>query len=183
MKFYHIAIILGLFFPNTSFTQTVPTITADFKAVPSLREHLPINIPEADHLLGKQRNDLECLAWNLYFEARGGTKQEKIAVAWVPINRMNDAKFAKDICTNVFQYIQVGPHRSWQFSWAYRVLSKYFKPEPAAWVDVQRIALGVLSGQLTDPGKGALYFHHKDVQLTFTPRSGRLLLGSHYFYR
>ena len=183
MKHYHIAIILNLLFAAIATAQTPTIITADFKAVPSLREHLPITIPEADHIVGKERSDLECLAWNLYFEARGGTRAEKVAVAWVPINRMIDPKFSKDICTNVFQYMQAGKQRIWQFSWAYRVLSKNFRREEQAWVDVQRISLGVLSGQLADPAKGALYFHYKDVQLNFTPRSPRLLLGSHYFHR
>lgn len=183
MKFYYAAILLSLFFCNSVGAQNVSTITADFSAVPSLKQHLPINIAEADAIIGKDRNNLECLAWNLYFEARGGTRPEKIAVAWVPINRMNDSKFSQDICTNIFQYIQVGKKRSWQFSWANRILSKNFKREEAAWTDVQRIALGVLMNKLADPSKGALYFHHKDVQLTFTPRSARLLLGSHYFYR
>lgn len=183
MKLYYAAILLSLFFCTNIGAQSVSNITADFRAVPSLQQHLPITISEADEITGKARNDLECLAWNLYFEARGGTRPEKIAVAWVPINRTNDARFSHDICTNVFQYIQIGKTRSWQFSWANRILSKNFKREDAAWIDVQRIALEVLVNKLSDPGKGALFFHHKDVQLTFTPRSGRLLLGSHYFYR
>lgn len=183
MKYGCIAFICLLLLGTGVSAQNYPMVTAGYRAVPSLRHHLPIDIPEARGLSDKDIHSLECLAWNLYFEARGGDRLEKIAVAWVPINRMNAKKFAADICTNVFQYIQQGKHRSWQFSWAKRILPKTFKREDRAWSDVQKIAYQVLHGKLPDPSKGALYFHHKDVPLTFTPRGGRILLGSHYFYR
>lgn len=183
MKYICMALTCLLLIGSAASAQNVQPITAGFGAVPSLRQHLPIDIPQAQGLNEKDLHNLECLAWNLYFEARGGTTPEKIAVTWVPINRMNDKRFAADICTNVFQYIQQGKHRSWQFSWARKILPKTFKREDRAWQDVQLLAYQVMQRKLPDPAKGALFFHHKTVPLTFTPRSGRTLLGSHYFYR
>jgi len=55
--------------------------------------------------------DAECLALNIYYEARNQPLAGKLAVASVVINRVNDERFPNTICEVVYQ----GPTRpSWK---------------------------------------------------------------------
>ena len=47
--------------------------------------------------------DRECLAQNIYHEARGETIAGQVAVAWVTLNRMEASKFPMSICGVVKQ--------------------------------------------------------------------------------
>lgn len=188
MRVIHLVLLLGTFTLGISQAQAQstnrqPAIQADYRAVPSLRHHLPINIPEAANLDENALRDLECLAWNLYFEARGGVRSEQIAVAWVPINRLGHNAFSTDICTNVFQYGWAGGRRQYQFSWAGIVRGPNWRREDATWNNMQRIALQVYRGELQDTANGSIYFHHAYLAQSWAPRARKIRLGSHVFWR
>ena len=51
----------------------------------------------------KPASDLDCLALNIYFEARGEPLQGKLAVGHVVINRVGDEKFPANVCQVVLQ--------------------------------------------------------------------------------
>lgn len=53
--------------------------------------------------------DVECLALNIHFEARGESTLGQLAVAQVTINRSKDSRWPKSICGVVYQKNQ--------FSW------------------------------------------------------------------
>ena len=59
---------------------------------------------------------LQCLALNVYWEARSEPMQGQLAVAAVTLNRVNDPRFPDDICDVVRQGGEVRKHRC-QFSW------------------------------------------------------------------
>jgi len=155
---------------------------ADFRAVPNLRQHLPLNVPEAANLTSAERKDIECMAWNLYFEVRGGSHKEQIAIAYVPINRIGKPDFGNDICTNVFQY---GIHNGqWkhQFSWAGIRLGANWHREDDAWEKMQQLAIDVYHRRVNDSGKGATYFHSVRLQVSWAPKSNKLIIGQHLFW-
>lgn len=156
-------------------------IMADFRIVSSLREVLPLSINEIETLDQTAKNDIECIAWNLYFEARGGTKHEQIAVAYVPINRTNYDRFSKDICTNVFQYNYVNGKKAFQFVWASYNIHKNWKIEHDTWIRMQEIALAVYNKNLQDPANGSIYFSHKSID--WAPAARKIPLGSHVFWK
>jgi spore germination cell wall hydrolase CwlJ-like protein len=54
-------------------------------------------------------DELNCLAANVYYEARGEPFEGQVAIAKVTLNRVADKRFPKTICEVVFQ-----PN---QFSW------------------------------------------------------------------
>ena len=174
-----IIVVFNCFFSQITNAQSI----SNFKNVPVFKEKLSLTISVANNLNKKEKDNLECLAWNLYFEARGGTMAEKIAITYIPINRLNDPRFTNDICENVFQYLVVKGKKVWQFSWARRRLSEKWKLEEKAWTESQEIAYKVMQGHLADPSNGAKFFHHLNANLGFIPRSGKIQLGSHYFYR
>lgn len=182
MRPRHLIFLLGLLIGTSAHAQNRNTIQADYTAVPSLRHHLPINIPEAQSLNADSIRDLECLAWNLYFEARGGIRAEQIAVAWVPINRLGHSAFSTDICTNVFQYGWAGGRRQYQFSWAGIVRGPRWRREDETWTRMQHIALQVYRGELRDTAAGSIYFHHARLA-SWAPRARKIQLGTHVFWR
>lgn len=154
-------------------------IKYDQRLVPILKEVLPLNISEIESLNDNEKKDLECIAWNLYFEARGGVKAEQIAVAWVPINRGQYSHWSKDICETIFQYDYANGRKAFQFVWAGFNLSKSYRIEPEVWQKVQFISYNVYKGNESDPSNGATYFNHYSVG----SRRGGVRLGSHVFYR
>jgi len=156
-------------------------ILADFKIVSNLKEVLPLSIGRIDMLDQPSKDNIECIAWNLYFEARGGTRHEQIAVAYVPINRTKHNKFSKDICTNVFQYNYVNGKKAFQFVWASYKIGKNWKIEHDTWIKMQEIAVDVYQEAIQDPAHGSIYFSHKSAD--WAPRARKIPLGSHLFWK
>lgn len=156
-------------------------ILADFKIVSSLKEVLPLSLSRINNLDQPSKDDIECIAWNLYFEARGGTRNEQIAVAYIPINRTKHKKFSKDICTNVFQYNYVNGKKAFQFVWASYKIGKNWKIEYDTWIKMQEIAVDVYQEIIKDPAHGSVYFSHKSAD--WAPNVKKIPLGSHVFWK
>jgi spore germination cell wall hydrolase CwlJ-like protein len=105
-----------------------------------------------------------CMAKNIFFEARGTDKFEKIRVANVTMNRRNHSEFPDGVCSVVYQ--------KKQFSWTLiktntidRVdaLVKRSVLERDAWNESKLVADLALSGKLKDITDGALYYHTHEV--------------------
>lgn len=121
-------------------------------------DQIVINNTEVDRLqyieLTKQLN---CLAENIYFEARGESNLGQMAVAWVTLNRVQDPNFPDTICEVVWE--------DGQFSWTHD--GKSDKPtDPIAWMDAQTTAWLVYNTQdkQFDPTDGATMFHASYVK-------------------
>jgi spore germination cell wall hydrolase CwlJ-like protein len=181
MRISHLVLMLGLLTGGVAQAQNVTEVHADYRAVPSLRQHLPLNIPAAAGLSDSERHDIECMAWNLYFEVRDGIKNEQIAVAWIPINRIGKREFSNDICANVFQYGWAGGRRHYQFSWAGIVRGPKWKREDDAWIKMQELAVQVYKQKIPDTGKGSTYFHWAGMA-SWAPQSKKTKIGSHVFW-
>lgn len=93
-----------------------------------------VSISTAVHTskVDKTKQDLYCMAANLYFEARGEPLVGQKAVAKVTINRVNSKKYPDSVCKVVFQRKQ--------FSWTHQ--------EP--WDKIQKAINGV------EPSKNVL---------------------------
>lgn len=117
--------------------------------------------------------DIECLAQNIYHEARGESLQGQIAVAQVTVNRVKSGKFQNSVCKTVFA--------SKQFSWT---LDKSKKVRNAkAWQDAKAIATAVLQTPHYFPDFKALYFHTKQVNPIWNRKMLRVAtIGNHVFY-
>lgn len=64
--------------------------------------------------------EFECLARNVYYEARGEPRNGKLAVALVTLNRVDNKNYPKNICDVVFQKYQF----SWTANWKSSKLEK-----------------------------------------------------------
>lgn len=121
----------------------------------------------------KQAN---CLATNIYFEARGEPIKGQIAVAMVTLNRVADEAFPKTICEVVYQGKSSKGHC--QFSWYCDGKSdKIPKNSPEKRV-AMLIAIAVMSIPIQDPTNGALYFNSGSKKYS----ENAVKIGDHIFY-
>lgn len=150
-----VAAVLCLSFPSISIKISEP----------------PINY---NYVLAHTKRDLECLAKNIYFEARGESKQGKIAVAQVTLNRViHTAEFNKTICGVVYQ--------KHQFSWTN--LPKQSIRDLEQWEESFHIAQGILHGKIFLENFDALYYHADYVKPQWrVTRQYISTIGKHIFY-
>lgn len=109
-----------------------------------------------------------CLAQNIYHEARGESRQGRVAVAHVTLNRVNHAAYPNTICDVVYQ----GPISSWfleeknkivpiryrcQFTWWCDGRSDVVENQKA-WEESLQLALLVMIGSEKDPTNGATHY-------------------------
>ena len=127
-------------------------------------------------------DEINCLALNIYWEARSEPEKGQIAVAKVTVNRMVHPDFPNTICNVVKQGSESAPARC-QFSWWCDGKSDRPK-EQDAWQAATSLAAAVISGGYPDPTKGAVYFHHQKVRPAWSARKRfRSKIGAHLFYR
>lgn len=116
---------------------------------------------------------LNCLAQNIYHEARGEPLSGQLAVAFVTLNRTEDDRFPDSICGVVYQ--------RGQFSW-----TKH-KPrirEEEAWNTAKLMAerASFLHEEGIDTTKGAVYFDGGKHKQAFHKRR-TIRIGNHSFYQ
>ncbi len=139
-----------------------------------------------DHSLPKPAEgelaELDCLALNIYFEARNDTLEGKRAVGHVVMNRVRDAAFPGSVC----QVVRDGGEAvrgGCQFSWWCDGRSD--KPvNHLAWRESREIAWDVLRGASRDPTSGALWYHADYVTPAWSAGLARgPHIGRHIFYQ
>ena len=118
---------------------------------------------------------LACLAEAVYYEARGEPVQGRAAVAYVVLNRAKSGEFPETPCAVVAEGCQ----------FSYRCDGR---PESLA-VRADRdaaftTAKAVLTGVVSDPTHGALFFHASRIRPGwFESRTRVGKIGNHVFYR
>ncbi|MET0009100.1 MAG: cell wall hydrolase [Candidatus Thiodiazotropha sp. 6PLUC9] len=130
----------------------------------------------------KLTNELQCLALNIYFEARSESVKGQHAVGHVVMNRVAHRGFPNTICDVVKQGGEVRRNRC-QFSWWCDGRSD----EPAnrkAWLKSLDLAYDIYLGRVSDPTRGALWYHADYV----SPKWSKALtmvtkIGQHIFYQ
>jgi spore germination cell wall hydrolase CwlJ-like protein len=137
---------------------------------------------------------LQCLARNIFFEARDQDLAGQVAVAWVTLNRVDAARYPDTIC-GVVQQAQRdsagNPIRhQCQFSWYCDGLSDRIPNNPIAqraWEDAQLIAEVVLldyARGFGSPVEDATMYHADYVDPYWTDDYDRVAtIGDHIFYR
>ena len=124
---------------------------------------------------------LDCLALNIYHEARGEPDDGKVAVAQVVMNRVADRRFPDDVC-DVIKQGGTQPRYACQFTWWCDGRSDRPR-DRLAWQDSMSLARQVMNGAVKDPTGGALWYHADHVNPPWgahlTPAGN---IGRHVFY-
>ena len=119
--------------------------------------------------------NLDCLARNVYYEARGEPSAGQYAVAEVTMNRKASRHYPKTVCEVVYQ--------KEAFSWT--ELSMLEPPDGAAWVRAIQVAEDVYyqrRPRTLQPN--VLHFHATYVRPDWSQEKQRVArIGKHVFYR
>tara|TARA_R110000851_G_scaffold56734_1_gene132366 strand:+ start:1499 stop:2020 length:522 start_codon:yes stop_codon:yes gene_type:complete len=141
-----------------------------------------------------QKPEMWCLAQNIYFEARSSNRADRMAVADVVLNRVQDTRYPDTICKVVHQgkqkpswkdpTIMVMVRNKCQFSWYCDGKSDYPK-DMDAWVEAQQVAYNMMIHKdARGITEGATHYHAKYVDPSWA-RHFQLIgrIGEHIFYR
>lgn len=143
-------------------------------------EHKYLVIPDASKITKKQSRDIECLAMNMYREARGEPHQGMIAVAFVTINRAKSEIFPSSLCEVVHQKRK----NVCQFTW--HCLKGLPKIDYQSYDYIRKVAKLIYfnSDKMVDPTKGALFYHADYVNPKWNREMKKTAyIGRHIFYR
>jgi N-acetylmuramoyl-L-alanine amidase len=116
---------------------------------------------------------LDCLARNVYYEARGESLTGQYAVAEVTMNRKAALGYPKTLCEVVYQKDA--------FSWTAMSLDA---PGGVSWQRALRVAQDVYYGRRPAELHGVLHYHATYVQPNWSKEKERVAtIGRHVFYR
>jgi N-acetylmuramoyl-L-alanine amidase len=116
---------------------------------------------------------VECLARNVYYEARGESLAGQYAVAEVTMNRKASLGYPKTVCGVV--------HQKGAFSWTAEDVERPSGPE---WQRAVKIAEDVYYQRRTAALPGVLHYHATYVRPPWSKERERVArIGRHVFYR
>tara|TARA_R100000008_G_C3521019_1_gene133981 strand:- start:124 stop:639 length:516 start_codon:yes stop_codon:yes gene_type:complete len=154
--------------------------------------------------LTAQASPVECLAKNIYFEAKSQSFAGQAAVALVVLNRVKDKRYPNTVCDVIYE----GPtYESWktrkipelskkervyyprrdrcQFSWYCDGKADKVREE-SAYQKAHKIAWLVLHGHIFDFTEGATHYHADYVSPKWNKQKNMIkivLIDNHIFYR
>lgn len=125
-----------------------------------------------------------CLAQNIYFEARGSSFADQVAVADVVLNRVQSQRYPNTVCDVVRQSKYPGKRDACQFSWYCDGKSDWPKNKEA-WVNAQYLAFNMINyDQYRGLTEGATHYHAEYVKPDWANKIQHIgQIGLHIFYR
>ena len=118
--------------------------------------------------------NVDCLARNVYYEARGESLEGQYAVAEVTMNRKASLGYPKTVCEVVFQKDA--------FSWT--AMRSLGEPSGEAWQRALKVAQDVYYGSRPSAVQGATHYHATYVKPDWSGERERIArIGRHVFYR
>lgn len=135
-----------------------------------------LQIVKTDDDVRYNKQDLFCMAKNIYHEAGSEPTLGKYAVAQVTINRMKSPQYKDTVCSVVFE--------PYQFSWANYHGRRWTTPRGENWQEAKRIARDVLeNGKRIHGLDDALFYHATYVRPSWSRKFDRVTrIGLHIFY-
>jgi spore germination cell wall hydrolase CwlJ-like protein len=118
--------------------------------------------------------NIDCLARNVYYEARSESLLGQYAVAEVTMNRRGSLGYPKTVCEVVYQ--------KEAFSWT--GMKNLKAPSGPAWQRAQKVAQDVYYGSRSGELQGATHYHATYVKPEWSGERERIArIGRHVFYR
>lgn len=132
----------------------------------------------------RREAELQCMAENIYFEARGESLEGQYAIAEVTMNRLKSPLFPDTVCEVVHdtRWDRVRRRLTAHFSWtAFEVKTK---PAGPAWEQAMGVATTVYDGHNMSVVPGALFYHANYVNPYWASSKREIArIGNHIFYR
>lgn len=122
---------------------------------------------------------LDCMARNIYYEARGASTAGMVAVGQVVLNRAADLRFPSDPCQVIYQRAS----GRCQFSWTCTASRHRDPADPAEWRRARTAAYIALHPTTPDLTDNALYFHAESVRPGWRHLVRTARIDGHIFYK
>jgi N-acetylmuramoyl-L-alanine amidase len=170
----------------------VSYVTIDYQIKLNVLHEIEVDVKKIDYDIVLDYNDVDCLALNVYHEARGEGLKGKLAVAHVTLNRVNHKRYPDNVCSVVYQSKTTINHRGeevprrnkCQFSWYCdgRDDTPY---DDTLWERSVDLAVKVLLGLTNDPTRGATHYFNPHKANPYWKDSYQHVVdvGNHKFYR
>jgi spore germination cell wall hydrolase CwlJ-like protein len=140
---------------------------------------------DAMHELRAERQELLCLAKNIYFEARGEPAAGQIAVAEVTMNRLASGRYADTLCGVVYQknWDPIRKRFVGAFSWT--ELDELPALAGEEWLRALTIAEAVYHGrEQAVLDERAMFYHATYIKPDWAQSKRQVArIGGHVFYR
>ena len=139
---------------------------------------LPVNGASAKQTeTAFDKQQIECLAQNVYFEAGNQSRTGKIAVSNVVMNRVNDKRFPNTPCAVIKQKAR----GVCQFSWVCQ--GKKYIRDQKTYAEALSVARRVYDNAI-DVTNGAKFYHASYVKPSWSRVFKRtVVIGDHIFYK
>jgi len=132
----------------------------------------------------RRANDLQCLAENIYFEARGEPLEGQYAVAEVTMNRARSQNFPHTICDVVHESRWDPIRRRFIADFSWTELGMLSPQDGPAWKQAMAVANAAYEDLHTPLVPGALFYHATSVRPEWSrTRRAIATIGNHIFYR
>ncbi|HXB18345.1 MAG TPA: cell wall hydrolase [Steroidobacteraceae bacterium] len=148
-------------------------------------EPVRIETVQRDEARARQRaDDLQCLAENIYFEARGEPLAGQYAVAEVTLNRTHARNFPRTICAVVHERRWDPVHRRHVADFSWTAQGPLSPEDGAAWKQAMTVANAAYDELSPSLVPEALFYHATSVQPDWArSRHAVATIGNHIFYR
>jgi len=136
--------------------------------------------------IGAQRreSDLQCLAENIYFEARGEPLAGQYAVAEVTLNRTRSRNFPHSICAVVHETRWDPGHHRFVADFSWTELGTPSPEDGPAWRQAVTVATAAYDELHAPVVPGALFYHATSIRPGWArTRTAIATIGNHVFYR
>jgi N-acetylmuramoyl-L-alanine amidase len=131
----------------------------------------------------RRETDLECLAQNIYFEARGEPLDGQYAVAEVTLNRTRADHFPHTICGVVHETRWDPSRRRFVADFSWTELGALSPRDGPDWKQAMAVASAVYEDQHEPLVPGALFYHAASVHPAWSrTRKAVATIGKHIFY-
>jgi len=165
--------LAATFFTGVAITTASIEPKTQYVSVPVERTvvvHKPVYIQSPD------KKQIQCLADNIYYEARNQSKIGQIAVTNVVMNRVKDGRFPKTPCSVINQK----RGGICQFSW---VCSSKQVKNTTSYKKAYEVAENVYINNERDVTNNALFYHATYVRPSWARKFRQTArIGSHIFY-
>ena len=132
----------------------------------------------------ERAKELNCLAENIYFEARGVPLKGQYAVAEVTLNRTQARNFPRTICGVVHETRWDPSRRRFVADFSWTELDTLSPENGSAWKEAMSVATAEYDDLHEPVVPGALYYHSTSVHPGWSrTRKVVATIGNHIFYR
>lgn len=130
------------------------------------------------------RQELTCLALNVYFEARGEPKAGQFAVAEVTMNRVASPYYPDSVCEVVYQKNWDVRRKRYVAAFSWTELRALPEPRGEEWRGAWEVATEVYYGRRPPRLATALHYHADRIRPSWAEERARVAkIGNHVFYR